>query len=273
MDPLKWDGHTHSQFCRHGSSADMQDYIETALSAGFERYTVTEHPPLPDRWIADEKLMRELAMDRDELPVYIDYASRMKREFSGRIDVTVGLELDYLCGHSGFMLDLIDPYEAVLEDAVVSVHYLPGTGGMRCIDFTANDFKEGLLAYYGSMEAVVDEYYNHVELAIDWAAGLPMRKRIGHINLIEKFRTELPAIDETQVKRRLEAILPKLKKTGVGIDVNTAGLRVKTCEKPYVPEWFLKSCREANIPCVFGSDAHKPQDAGYGWDWYEERMR
>ena len=80
---------------------------------------------------------------------------------------------------------------------------------MRCIDFTPEDFAEHLLSYYGSMERVVDEYYNHVEAAVEWASTLPMRKRIGHINLIEKFALKLPPpFDEEQIERRLSAICP-----------------------------------------------------------------
>lgn len=246
--------------------------MERAVELGFQRYTISEHPPLPDRWVNDPRLMEELAMPEERLPEYMDYALRMKERFAGRIEVTVGLELDYLPGALSYTERIVDRWHKQLEDVVCSVHFLPGAGGMRCIDFTADDFREGLLAYYGSMDAVVEEYYNHVEAAIEWAARLPMRKRIGHINLIEKFRLALPPIDETRMERRLQEIVPKLAAAGVGVDVNTAGLRVPTCGKPYVPAWFLQSCREQGVVCVYGSDAHRPEHVGSGWEWYEEHM-
>lgn len=266
---LKWDGHTHTKFCYHGCDAAQEEYLERAIRLGFERYTMSEHPPLPEGWVDDARLMQELAMPAEELPRYMEYALDMKRRYSGAIEVTVGLELDYLHGALSYTERIVDRWQSRLEDVVYSVHYLPGVGGMRCIDFTPEDFRDGLLAYYGSMEAVVEEYYNHVEAAIEWAAQLPMRKRIGHINLIEKFRGALPEIDDAQIERRLRAIVPKLAAAGVGIDVNTAGLRVPTCGKPYVPEWFLRECLKQGIPCVYGSDAHRPEHVGTGWDWYE----
>ncbi|OXM84875.1 histidinol-phosphatase HisJ [Paenibacillus rigui] len=265
---IKWDGHTHTRFCYHGSSAPQEEYLEQAIQQGFERYTISEHPPLPQGWVADRKLFEELAMPEEELPQYIRYAQQMKTQFSGRLDVTVGLELDYLPGRLDYTEQLVSRWQQDLEDVVYSVHYLPGKEGMRCIDFTADDFREGLLSYYGTMERVVEEYYDHVEAAIEWAAQLPMRKRIGHINLIEKFRLALPEIDEAHIRRRLEAIIPKLAQTGVGIDVNTAGLRVATCGKPYAPDWFIQQCRQQGIACIYGSDAHKPEHVGTGWDWY-----
>jgi histidinol-phosphatase (PHP family) len=269
---LKWDGHTHTKYCCHGSDAGQENYLDRAIELGFQRYTLSEHPPLPAAWVADARLMRELAMPEEELPHYFNYALRMKRKYEGRIEVTVGLELDYLHGANEFSERMVERWGGVLEDAVVSVHFLPGTGGMRCIDYTPDDFREGLLAYYGSMSQVVDEYYNHVEAAIEWAARLPVRCRLGHINLIEKFRLALPEMDDEQIERRLRAILPKLAAAGVGIDVNTAGLRVATCGRPYVPEWFLRECRERGILCVYGSDAHRPEHVGAGWEWYEEMM-
>ncbi|MFF2483054.1 histidinol-phosphatase HisJ [Paenibacillus sp. NPDC058071] len=270
---LKWDGHTHTRHCYHGSDAAEELYIDRAIELGFERYTMSEHPPLPAGWIEDEALFKELGMPLEELPVYIAYAKEMKRKYAGRIEVTVGLEFDYLPGRTDFTDKLVEQWGEELEDAVCSVHFLPGIGGTRCVDFSAAYLKEHILPYYGTMEKVADEYYDHVEAAIAYAAKLPMRKRIGHINLIEKFASALPPIDEAQIRRRLERLIPLLAESGVGVDVNTAGLRVPTCGKPYVPEWFIAACRQQGIECVYGSDSHKPEQVGTGWEWFEAQMR
>lgn len=265
---MKWDGHTHSHFCKHGSDADLTLYLNRAVELGFNRYTVSEHPPLPDGWISDSQLFDELAMKDEELPLYFDCVADNKRRYEGRLDVRVGLELDYLHEREDFTNLLIDRWSHKLEDVLISVHYLPGIGGMRCIDYKPDDFRDGLLDYYGSMEAVVEEYYNHVELAVELASQWTLNKRIGHINLIEKFRLALPEMDKEQMNKRLLRMIPKLKACGVGIDVNTAGFRKETCGKAYAPEWFIKECMASGIECVFGSDAHHPQDVGKGWEWY-----
>lgn len=269
---IKWDGHTHTRFCRHGSPEPQEKYIQEAVKQGFQRYSITEHPPLPKGWIDNPVLMEELAMPLAELPAYFRYVRKMKERYSGIIDIPAGLEVDYLHGAAAYSEAMLEPWLNILEDIVVSVHYLPGKGGMRCIDFTAEDFREGLLEHYGSMEAVAEEYYNHVEQAIEWAktAALPGRVRIGHINLIEKFQSVLPPLEDSFIRGRLEKLLPLLAETGFGLDVNTAGLRVPTCGKPYVPEWFLKQCRGAGVPLVYGSDSHKPEHVGFGWEWFEQ---
>jgi histidinol-phosphatase (PHP family) len=267
-DMLKWDGHTHTKFCYHGSSDEQELYLEEAIAQGFERYTMSEHPPLPKGWVNDEKLMEELAMPESELSSYIAYAKEMKARYEGRLEVTIGLELDHLPGHYGYTRRFVEQWGHELEDVVYSVHYLRGAGGMRCIDFTPDDFKEGLLSFYGTMDGVINEYFDHVETAIAWAGKLPMRKRIGHLGLIRKFEKELPPINEALFRSRMEALLPILQDAGVGVDVNCAGLRVPTIGTPYVPDWFITECIKRGIPCVYGSDSHKPAHVGLGWDWF-----
>lgn len=266
---LKWDGHTHTRFCYHGNPAELSEYVERAIELGFTRYSVTEHPPLPDQWVVDPALMAELAMPMAELPEYIEYVREIKERYADRIEITIGLEMDYLQGNEAFSDAMMEPYMDVLEDIVVSVHYLPGIGGMRCVDFTADDFRETLLPHYGSMDRVADTYFDHIEMSIAWAAKLPMRKRIGHPLLITKFAQVLPKIDEALIRRRLERLVPLLKEAGIGVDVNVAGLRVPTCGSAYAPEWFIRLCRENGIELVYGSDAHKPEHVGAGWEWFE----
>ncbi|MGN7358479.1 histidinol-phosphatase HisJ [Paenibacillus sp. SAF-054] len=266
---LKWDGHTHTRYCYHGSNEEQELYIDRAIELGFQRYTLSEHSPLPTGWIDDISLFNSLAMPIDELPKYIEYAHKMKKLYENKIEITIGLEMDFLPGQLSFTENMLQDFHNDLEDVVFSVHYLPGYGGMRCIDNSVDDFRKYILEFYGTMKSVIDAYYDQVEAAITWIAKMPMRKRIGHINLIEKFSQVLPEIDEYQMKKRLEAIIPLLIKANVGIDVNTAGLRVVTCGKPYVPEWFLAECRSQGIACIYGSDAHKPEHVGTGWDWFE----
>jgi histidinol-phosphatase (PHP family) len=272
-DMIKWDGHSHTKFCKHGHPDELQRYVDKAVELGFERYSVTEHPPLPDKLVDDAQLMAELAMGFEEMPAYFAYLNEYKKRYEGRLDIAVGLEFDYLHENFAFTERIVEPWAGVLEDSVMSVHYLPGKGGMRCIDYKPDDFRTNLLEYYGSMERVVGEYFDHVELAIEAAARLPGRKRIGHIGLIEKFRSELPPIDDGQVRGRMEKLLPLLARYEVGIDVNTAGLRVVTCGKPYVPAWFIRDCIRSGIDCVYGSDSHKPDHVGFGWDYFEQAMR
>lgn len=270
---LRWDGHSHTKFCKHGYPDELEHYLDRALALGFDRYSVTEHSPMPEKYVDDEQLMAELAMGHEEMPAYFDYVRAYRERYEGRIEVAIGLEFDYLHDNWAFTERLAERWLDVLDDSVMSVHYLPGRGGWRCVDYKPEDFRVNLLDYYGSMERVADEYFDHVELAVETAARLPGRRRIGHLCLIEKFSKVLPPLEQGQIDERLEKLLPLLSRTGISVDVNTAGLRVPTCGKPYVPEWFIRRCKAEGIVCVYGSDAHKPEQVGFGWDYYEKAMQ
>jgi histidinol-phosphatase (PHP family) len=267
----KWDGHTHTQFCKHGNGEHLVRYLNRALELGFTKYTVTEHPPLPEGWLQDKDIARTLAMPMEELQPYLDHVWSLKETYQTRgLQVQVGLELDYLQGAESFTWALLEHAHDRIEEAIISVHYLPGRGGMRCIDLSPEDFHEGILTYYGTMDNVLSEYYHHVAQAILFAAKLPIPTRIGHINLIRKFAQALPEFSVDIMTQRLAQIKQLLHATGVGVDVNTAGLRKPTCQEPYVPEWFVRQCIADGIECVFGSDAHSPSDVGAGWDWFAQ---
>lgn len=82
---LKWDGHTHTQFCYHGSDAPIEQYVERAIALGFQRYSVTEHPSLPIGWVNDRKLFDELGMPEHELEQYFQYVMNIKRNTKKRL--------------------------------------------------------------------------------------------------------------------------------------------------------------------------------------------
>lgn len=271
---LKWDGHTHTQFCYHGNPDPVDRYIEKAISLQFKRYSITEHSPLPHNWVKDVELYNELAMSLEELPLYFAEVQRCKEKYGHQIEIVSGLELDYLYQNTKFTEQLVEKYSEYINDVVYSVHYLPGKDGENfCVDFTAPYFLEHILSYYGSMEAVVDCYFDHVELAIQHAGQFKMRKRIGHLLLIKKFETLLPPIDDEQIHLRLNKLIPLLKEYDVGIDVNIAGMRVQSFGQPYIPASFLNECVKEGIECVYGSDAHKPEQVGLYWDWFEQQLR
>ena len=44
---MKKEGHTHTEFCPHGSGEDVELFIQKAIQLGFTEYSITEHNPLP----------------------------------------------------------------------------------------------------------------------------------------------------------------------------------------------------------------------------------
>lgn len=45
---IKREGHSHTEFCPHGSGEDVELMIQKAIKLGFQEYSITEHAPLPE---------------------------------------------------------------------------------------------------------------------------------------------------------------------------------------------------------------------------------
>lgn len=265
---IKWDGHTHGPYCRHGSSASMESYIVRAVDLGFQRISLTEHPPLPDQWLKDVSVQRILGMDKEDLPHYLEDALVVKKKFQETIDVRIGYELDYLEDNEDFIWMLLERGKHAIEEVIISVHYLPGKNGMRCVDLSAQDIQEGLLTYYGCMERLVEVYFEHQERAITLAQKFDVPVRLGHVTLIDKFLKNLPAYDLEMKKPYLDDVYNMLAKSRIQLDANMAGIDIPSCGVSYPAMAEIIRAKEIGVSCIFGSDAHAPESIGRHYNVY-----
>ncbi|QAY66936.1 histidinol-phosphatase HisJ [Paenibacillus protaetiae] len=272
----KRDGHTHTHFCYHGSGDHAELYVQNAIAQGFRTYSITEHPPLPEALTSripnGQALIDELAMPMKRLGEYLDMAESLREQYKDSIRLMAGLEVDYIPGMEQWTKGMLDECAGRLEDSLLSVHYLPGKGGWRCVDYTAEDFKEGLVDYYGSAERVYEAYYEAVEQSIDADLGLYKPKRVGHLTLIHKFKDAAAPADPDCCNDAILRILDKVQAKGMELDVNLAGLYQPACREVYPPEWILREAVKRGIPLVYGSDSHNPGHVGRGYDVYEQLM-
>ena len=164
------DGHTHSQFCPHGSREATEQFIERAIALGFETYSLTEHPPLPRDFI-DPTADHSCGMRPEDLEPYLLHAQELKKRYAERIDIRVGLEVDYIPGYESDIRTMLNDYGSQMDDALLSVHFLEGKGGWRCVDLSPEDFQDGLIDVYGSVEAVHRAYWTFVKQAVEADLG------------------------------------------------------------------------------------------------------
>lgn len=270
------DGHTHTQFCYHGSGEHAELYVQRAVELGFQTYSLTEHPPLPEMLTSripnGRELIEELAMPMEQLDDYLGMVEGLKAKFGSQIKLLTGLEVDYIPGMEAWTAELLGRCGSRLEDGLLSVHFLPGKGGWRCVDYNAEDFKEGLVDYYGSAERVYQAYYEAVEQSLDADLGLYKPKRVGHLTLIHKYKDVVAPSDPDCCHDAIIRILDKVKAKGMELDVNLAGLYQPACREVYPPEWILREAVKRDIPLVYGSDSHSAAHVGRGYDVFEQLM-
>ena len=78
--------HSHCSFC--DGKAPMEDFVKSAIAAGFTSYGISSHAPLPFEtcW----------TLSQERVPDYLQEIGRLKQRYAGEIEIYAGLEIDYL---------------------------------------------------------------------------------------------------------------------------------------------------------------------------------
>ena len=271
---IKRDGHTHTHYCLHASGEHAEEYVKKAIKEGFTVYSFTEHLPFPEKFMQrfpyPEKTKKALGLLNNDLDGYFREMLALKEKYKDKIQLLVGLEIDYLPGEQDFLRLMLKEYGSFLEDGLLSVHIVEGMGGCRCIDMSPADFSEGLLDYYSSYEKVQLAYYEAIKEVLTVDLGPFKPKRIGHFTLCHKFQHYFAQAGKTskKVQTTVLELLAAMKKGGYSLDVNMAGLFKEYCREPYPAPWIINAARQLRIPLVYGSDAHAVEDVGRAYEHY-----
>ena len=78
--------HSHCLYC--DGRANMEDFIRFAISEGFTSYGISSHAPLP--------FSTAWTMEWDRMDDYLSEFSRLKEKYADKIELAIGLEIDYL---------------------------------------------------------------------------------------------------------------------------------------------------------------------------------
>lgn len=266
---MKWDGHTHSQFCRHGSGEKTALMVEKAIALGFERYSILEHAPLPDGIIEDPETRLDFALMWEELEAYFRHIDDLKRTYGDRIEILSGLEIDYFEGKETFTSDFLTEFSEKLDDVILSLHFLPGKDGFEPLDYQPEVFEKKVLGYYGSIDDVHLAYWEAVGRLVDTGLNLPSHKRIGHLDLINKYAGRFQKTsDRLNSIDFFESLFKKIKSKGWALDFNVAGLKQKWYQNIYLTTPMQFWIRKLNIELVYGSDAHGVDAVGQHYDQF-----
>lgn len=255
------DGHTHTEMSPHGSREPTEQFIQRAIALGFETYSLTEHPPLPSGF-EDPTPDKSCGLAWYELEPYLEHARKLKYRFAYQIEIRVGLEVDYVPGFEAETRKMLDKFGPDLEDSLLSVHFLPGVGSWRCVDYSSEDFKEGLIDAYGSVAAVHQAYWDTVREAVVTDLGAYKPRRLGHLSLVHKFQLKHPLAHPQQFRPKVLEILDLIKSKGMELDLNAAGLLKPDCREIYPAPWIIEEALRRDIAFIYGSDAHSVKGVG-----------
>ncbi|WP_214481642.1 histidinol-phosphatase HisJ [Bacillus sp. SM2101] len=258
---MKSDGHVHTPYCPHGTDHSIEQYINRALSLNLSEISFTEHAPLPVGF-EDPTPQQDSAMKPSQLEEYIATISTLKEKYKSEIKINIGLEVDYIQGFESETKEFLNTYGAVLDDSILSVHFLLNNGAYHCIDYSPEMFHT-IIQKIGSIEKVYQQYYETVYQSVIADLGEHKPKRIGHITLVKKFQKKFPC--KLTFSDEIVELLSMVKKEKMQLDYNGAGVNKPLCKEAYPSDWIILEAIKQGIPLVYGSDAHSVKDLGQGY--------
>ena len=264
----KRDGHIHTPFCPHGSTDSLEQYITKAIENGFTEITFTEHAPLPFPFI-DPTPDKDSGMKPELLGAYFEQLHVVKERYKEQITINIGLEVDYIVGYEEQTRNFLNEVGPMLDDAILSVHFLQHQSRYTCIDFSDEVYLQ-FAQEVGGIKPMYELYYETVKQSILADLGPYKPKRIGHPTRIHKFQL---AHDETiDDGAQIESVLQLMKAHHYELDFNSAGLSKSFCQEPYPTIDYARFAQKIGVPIVFGSDAHTAHDLHQHYNVLQQKL-
>ncbi len=228
------DYHVHTRLCNHAHGT-MEQYIGCAIDKGLSEICFLDHLTL-------NKQGRDLAMDPVAVPLYIYAARRLAEKYKNRIEVKVGMEVDYTPAHAEEASAILDRFS--LDVIGGSVHFVDDENIVSSKN--RNSTSSPNAGFY-------DHYLELLGKLLDYS-GFDV---ICHLDVIKKFGNHPPA----RFFDKMDEILTRIKYHDLVVEINTSGLSHPAGAVYPAPE-ILRRCFEKKIPVTFGSDAHRPEQVG-----------
>ena len=261
---MKIDGHTHTQYCPHGSGDHVERMIERAIELNFKEYHITEHTPIPENFMKllepKKELLGDLAMPESEVDRYIKEMLAVKEKYKNKIQIKVGFEVDYLPTKIAWTKDFLNEYGKYCDAGLISVHYAEALNDWRCVDYRPEDVLNELIPKYGNLENYQNAYYTLVKESVLVDLGPYKPQKIGHLTLVDKFQKEIGVVTSDAIDKQIYELLGLIKEKNYCLDYNHAGLFKPLCGETYPPLKVVNQARNLGIPLVYGSDAHGVED-------------
>lgn len=237
--------HSHTLYC--DGRAAMEDFIRFALDRGFTSYGISSHAPLPfpTHW----------TMEWDRMDDYLSEFRRMKEKYAGKIELAVGLEIDYLDAENN--PSFVRFRELPLDYRIGSVHMLyDDTGEVADIDVSAPVFRDIVdKRFGGNLDKVIRLYYASLSRMVE-AGGFDI---VGHADKMHynasAYRPGL--LDEPWYDRLVSDFFRRIAAAGYIVEINTKAF--ESLGTFYPNERYFSLLKDLGVRVQVNSDSHYPE--------------
>ena len=237
--------HSHCLYC--DGRANMDDFIRFAISEGFTSYGISSHAPL--------SFSTAWTMEWDRMEDYLSEFSRLKKKYAGKIELAIGLEIDYLNEENNPSLPCFQ--KLPLDDRIGSVHMLYSPEGKIVdIDTPADLFRQLVDRHFdGDLDSVVHLYYKNLLRMVE-LGGFDI---VGHADKMHYnascYRPGL--LDEAWYDTLVRDYFAVIAARGYMVEINTKSYH--ELGTFYPNERYFPFLKELGIRVQVNSDAHYPE--------------
>ncbi len=232
---MRVDLHNHTPLCNHATGSP-REFIQKAIEEKIDIFGFSDHAPM--------EFDQKYRMNFNQMQEYEKEIVQLKEEFKDKISIKLGYEVDFL---PKYMDERV--LKANVDYLIGSVHFLDGWG------FDNPEF----IGEYKNKD--IDKIYQDYFDAIKAMAKSNLFQIVGHLDLIKVFNFKPKKDIRLIAKDAIKAI----KKANMSVEINSAGLR-KPVKELYPGKELLELVYENNIDITFGSDAHKIEQIGFGYE-------
>jgi histidinol-phosphatase (PHP family) len=224
------------------TAENVERYLAAAAAAGIAELGVSEHVY---RFRQALELWRHPFWEeqaRDDLDAYC--------EFVRETPLRLGIECDFVPGAEDRTASLLEARE--FDYVVGSIHFV----GEVAVDHEGFDIWE--------MRGDPDEVWRRYFEALAACARSGLFDILAHADLVKVWGAARP-LPERDPRRYYEPAVEAIAESGIAVEVSTAGLR-KPVGELYPSPGFAELCVEAGACFALSSDAHLPEQVGFGYD-------
>ncbi|SLM28255.1 putative histidinol-phosphatase [Desulfamplus magnetovallimortis] len=247
MIDKKSDHHTHTIYS--DGNATIDELAECAIEKGIRKIAITDHMPLPFK--------TRYAMAKDLLGKYRADIERSKDNYSHRIDIVAGLEIEFIPELREWIKSISD---LKWEQLTASVHSIMVDGKHCLVNGESHEFNQTIdLGFSGEIKDFCRTYYKILKEAVETGCF----QIVGHLDVLKKHNRDKQFFDDSEswYQEIVFDLLDSIREKRMAVEINTAGYLHPVAE-PYPSSWIIMACQKKEIPLVLSSDAHKKESLG-----------
>jgi histidinol-phosphatase (PHP family) len=244
------DYHIHAPYCGHAQGKTIE-YVQSAIAHKVNQAGFSDHLGRYYLSGSQQKRYWNWGMDEDKIPRYIEELMALRDVYQSRIDIRIGLEVDYIEGAEDALATIINKYP--FDFIIGSVHCIPQFGWQHLSDIPATD-----------PTTLYNAYFETVAKALK--CGL--FQSVAHVDFIWRY-IKWPQGNPSFVFDHIEQLCKIAGDTSTAIEINVNGYlwsQTNQIEEQDPFTFLINQIRHNAVMVTLGSDAHTPKHVAKNFD-------